>query len=462
MGAQWIAFDGIDMLLRLLDNPAAERREIYRLRDWLEETGLTAILTAKTDGALSHDMQYGFMEFMVDCVVRLDRRLEEGVSVHRLQITKFRGSAFASGEFPVSFNASGLDVAGAEPAEMDHAASPQRVTAGFGRLDEMLGGGLYRGSATLITGAPGTSKTTLAGKFAESACERGERVLFVSFDEAPDPICRNLSSVGIKLAPHQKRGLLRMYSARTESSGAEEQLQKLRALLAEHRPRCLVIDPLSAIGRSGKLSVSRGVAARLVNMGRDLGLTALYTALVGGGDAQEEATELQVSTIADTWIHLSYLVRSGERNRALSIVKSRGTWHSNQVREIVLAGSGPTLADVYAEDGEVLMGTLRWQKEAEQRARLLARRGEYDHKSRELQFNEAETQARIDSLQRDLQRQREEVALNSRSHEERLLSSSDRETTLRSMRGERREADAPRAARRADPPRPKKNGNGAA
>lgn len=467
IGAAWIVFDGIDVLLTLLDSPVVERREIYRLRDWLADNDLTGIITAKIDGALPQGRQYGFMEFMVDCVVQLDRRLEEGVSVHRLEITKFRGSEFATGEFPVSFGPSGLDVAAPELVEMQHAASTERLTAGFQRLDEMLGGGLYRGSGTLITGAPGTSKTTLAGKFAESACLRGERTLFVSFDEAPEPIARNLASVGIRLKPHVKSGLLRMYSARTEAIGAEDHLQKLKNLIGEHQPRCLVIDPLSAIAKTGKLSTSRGVANRLVNMAKDLGLTAVFTALVAGDDPQAEATELQISTIADTWIHLSYLVRSGERNRALSIVKSRGTWHSSQVREIVLGESGPTLTDVYAEQGEVLMGTLRWQKEAEEKARTLARRGEYDHKRRELEFAEAETRARIVALQRDLQRQRDELGLNSSSYEARNLSSSEREGALRSMRNTRPAAPAMDAAARrakrpgiAGPSNKKSNGAG--
>ena len=158
-------------------------------------------------------MHYGFLQFMVDCVVRFERRLEDGVSLHQLQITKYRGSDFAAGEFPVSFGPSGMEVGAAEPAEIRHEASSERISAGFERLDTMLGGGLFRGSSTLITGVPGTSKTTLAGKFAEAACRRGERTLFVSFDEGAEPIARNLTSVGIQLKPHVKSGLLRMYSA---------------------------------------------------------------------------------------------------------------------------------------------------------------------------------------------------------------------------------------------------------
>jgi circadian clock protein KaiC len=225
IGAKWIVFDGIDVLLTLLQNPISEMREIYRIRDWLADNELNAaIITAKIHGDGSEIVNYGFLEFMVDCVVRFERRLEHGVALHRLQITKYRGSPFVAGEYPVSFGPSGMEVDAPEPAEIRQVASGERVSAGFERLDTMLGGGLFRGSSTLITGVPGTSKTTLAGKFVEAACRRGERTLFVSFDEGADRIARNLTSVGIHLKTHVKSGLLRMYSGRTESIGAEDHL----------------------------------------------------------------------------------------------------------------------------------------------------------------------------------------------------------------------------------------------
>ncbi len=434
MNACWIVFDGIDVLLTLLRDPILEMREIYRIRDWLADNELTAIVTVKMDSQTSAVVNYGFMQFMMDCVIRFDRRLEYGVPAHRLQVTKYRGSDFASGEFPLSFGLSGIEVAAPEPPEIIHEASTERVSAGFERLDAMLGGGLFRGSSTLITGAPGTSKTTLIGKFVEVACQRGERTLFVSFDEGADQIMRNLSSVGIDLNAHVKSGLLRMYSGRTEARSAEEHLIKLRALIRDHQPRCMVIDPLSAMAKAGGIGAARAVANRLIHMMKDGKITVVISALIEGNDPQAEATDLQISTIADTWIHLSYLVRSGERNRALTIVKSRGTWHSNQVRELVLSETGPMLTDVYSAGGEVLMGTLRWEKEAEENARQRQRQADFEHKQRELEFAEADTRARIKALELDLQRQQAELALYTLDGEARVLSSSEREHESRRMR----------------------------
>jgi circadian clock protein KaiC len=435
IGARWIVFDGIDVLLTLLQNPKAEMREIYRIRAWLAENEVDgAMITAKIDGGSSQIANYGFLQFMVDCVIGIEQRLECGVPLHRIQILKYRGSAFAKGEYPVSFGPSGMEIAPPEPTEIKQVASGERVSVGFDRLDTMLGGGLFRGSSTLITGVPGTSKTTLSGKFAEAACRRGERTLFVSFDEGPDRIVRNLMSVGIQLKPYLKSGLLRMYSGRTESIAAEDHLLTLKALIREHQPRCMVIDPLSAIAKAGGLAAARSVANRFIYTAKDQKITVVVTAINEGNEPETEATDLQISTIADTWIHLSYLIRGGERNRALTIIKSRGTSHSNQVRELILSDAGPMLADVYTAGGEVLMGTLRWEKEDEERAKRLERRSEVDQKRVSLELAEADTRARIKVLEHDLERQRTELAAYSSDDQARIVSSSDREEALRRIR----------------------------
>jgi circadian clock protein KaiC len=383
IGARWIVFDGIDVLLAMLQNPDAEMREIYRLRDWLSQSGLTAIITTTTNGDTAAIMGY---DFMVDCVIRLDRRLEQGVSVRRLEITKYRGSNFIAREFPLSFSPNGMDVAAPLTTDISLQASAERVSSGFLGLDSMLSGGLFRGSSTLITGAPGTAKTTLAGHFAQSACRRGERTLYVSFDEGGERILRNLTSVGVRLGPHVKSGLLLMYSGRIDTMNPEEHLIRIAALLREHQPRCMVIDPLSAIAKVGALSSARAVGNRLIYTARDLDITTCITALVDGNDPQTEATELQISTIADTWIHLSYVVNAGERSRALTIVKSRGTKHSNQVRELTLSATGMALTDVCSSGREVLMGTSRSEKKGEERTGKL-RQAQLTHKVHELQYD---------------------------------------------------------------------------
>ena len=434
MNARWIVFDGIDVLLQLLHEPLARMREIHRLRDWIDSSGLNALITAKAGTSTAQADYHDAMEFIVDCVIRVTRRLELGVPLHRLEISKYRGSDFIAGEFPIYFGPNGLEVAGPESKDIRHSAPTERVSAGFERLDTLLGGGVFRGSSTLITGVPGTAKTTLSGKFIEAACLRGERSLFLSFDEGPEPIQRNLASVGIALAPHVKSGLLRMYSVRTESIGAEEHLITLKRLMREHRPRCVVIDPLSSITKAGSLTTARAVANRLIYFIKDEHVTLMVTSINEGDDPTVEATELQVSAIADTWIHLSYMISAGERNRLLTVIKSRGTWHSNQVRELLLDEEGVHLADVYSAEGEVLMGALRWQKEREELQKSLAQRDRFETQRAQLEKAEATIRAQLLVLQQDLVAQQQQLAALAVQHDASLLSEKEHKRELDQLR----------------------------
>jgi circadian clock protein KaiC len=372
MGARRIVFDALDILVSLLPDPAARRREIHRLHEWLLSHGLTGLITAKDGGDEASSFtrqQFGFMQFMVDCSVVLNHRVMLGVSQRNLRVQKFRGSGFDENESPFVIGASGFDVAVSRKlGNADASVSAERVTSGVARLDTMLGGGYYRGASVLITGFPGTAKTTLSGAFAEGACARGERTLFVSFDSDGTEVIRNLASVGIQLQQYVESGLLRMISARTITGSAETLLVRIKALTKEHQARCVVIDPVSTLSKSGNELTAHGVAERLIDWTKADHITLVCTSLLDEMSGQiDGGTPLQISTLADTWIHLNYLVQAGERNRGMSIIKSRGTAHSNQVRELILSDQGVTLADIFTAGGEVLMGTMRWEKESAER-----------------------------------------------------------------------------------------------
>jgi circadian clock protein KaiC len=261
----------------------------------------------------------------------------------------------------------------------------------------------------LITGSAGTGKSILAGAFAEAACLRKERTLYVSFDENPSEVVRDLSSVGIRLGPHVKSGVLRMQSARAEASSAEMHLMKIKGIVRDHKSRCMVVDPLSAIVKGGGALTAGRVAERLICLAKSEGITLVCTSLLQGAQPLSEETPVQISTIADTWVHLTKISQAGERNRALSIVKSRGMKHSNQVRELILSDQGIALADVYTAGGDVLMGTARWQKEAAEQAeqeRILA---EVEHKRREVALARVELGARIKVLEQELKQKQAEA-----------------------------------------------------
>jgi circadian clock protein KaiC len=412
MGATRIVFDALDVVLSLFDDIGAARREIHRLHAWMNAHQLTTIITSKADPAGGWRQAAGFTQFMVDCAITLEHRTIDGVSQRRLQVVKYRGSDFDENETPMIIGPNGIDVAYIE-ASLRAPVTEERVSTGVERLDTMLGGGYYRGASVLITGSPGTAKTTLCAAFCEAACLRSEPTLYVSFDSAAPELIRNVASVGIRLerfigeGPGTRgRGLLRIIYARALSGSAETHLMAIRQAAREHRARCVVVDPISALGKGGNLHSGQGVVERLIDWAKTEGITVVCTSLLDESMPETEGTPMQVSTIADTWIHLSYTVRSGERNRGLTIVKSRGTAHSNQVRELVLGNGQITLADAYTSGGDVLMGTLRWERE---QADAAARRGSERAREQvrlELAAEEADLLARLSSLQHLLEAKR--------------------------------------------------------
>lgn len=416
MGAQRIVIDALDVVLALLPDEAAKRREIYRLHEWLLARKLTGLITAKAGGnetLAMLDQPFGFMQFMVDCAVILTHSVALGVSHRNLRVQKYRGSGFDENESPFLIGANGLvvDVARA-PVRVDAKVSNERVSSGVERLDTMLGGGFYRGASVLVTGFSGTAKTTLSGAFAEAACRRGEPTLFVSFDSDCNEVIRNLASVGIRLDRYVKNGSLHMISARAIAGSAETYLVRIKTLAKEHGARCLVIDPVSTWYKSGNDLSAQNVADRLIVWSKGNGITLLCTSLLDEmSNRVESSSPLQISTLADTWIHLNYLVQAGERNRGLSIVKSRGTAHSNQVRELILSDAGVTLADTYTAGGEVLMGTLRWEKERAERVVHEAAEVAAKLKTVRLDAEEAELEVRVKSLQTELVAKQVEKAL---------------------------------------------------
>jgi circadian clock protein KaiC len=407
--AKWIVFDGIDVLLSLLDDPAAERREIYRIRDWLYQNGLTGIVTQKVSG-IEQDKRYTFLQFMVDCVVVLRHQVVDGSAFRNLRVMKYRGSGFAADEFPITLTSEGMQLTNRGPTEFEYQVTDERISSGLPRLDSMLHGGYYRGSNVLISGAPGTAKSTLAGLFAVAACERGEPTLYVSFDEGAAQIVRNLRSVGIQLGPYVKSGLLKMYSTRTRGPNIEDQFGLLRAKVRQYSPRCLVIDPLSALSAKIEHLASADSAQHFLDFLKGEGITVVNTSLENGL-ATDEATATGISTIADTWIHVSYVEQDGERNRALTIVKSRGTGHSNQVRELTLSDDGVSLTDVFVAQGKVLMGVARWEWEQEEQAGSKRSQVATDLKRLQLALAQAEAGARLQVVQTEIEARNAEIAV---------------------------------------------------
>jgi len=411
VGARWIVLDGIDRLMRLQPDPNTAIEQLARLNDWCEQRGLTLLLTGKRHAADSlQPLQLEGLEFMLATVFVLSAELVGRRLNRRFRIAKYRGTAHETDEVAMVMDATGLHLPyGDTPAERAVEAANERISVGIGRLDEVLGGGVYRGSNTLISGVPGTAKTTLAMSFAVAAAERGERVLYLSFDELGDRIARNMASIGIDLQPHIDAARLHIVARDAWRFLVEEHYIEIHRLVERIHPDCVILDPVSALLKASSAEAAFLTSERLLGNLRARGITTLVTSLTEQAGPAAEATLSHASTLADTWITLEYRIHGGERNRALSVVKSRGTAHSNQVRELLLSTAGLDLADVYQYGSEVLMGTARLQKESEEAER--SRRVDLERDQRRQDLERQAEQARLQMRQAEKEAQRLDEAL---------------------------------------------------
>jgi circadian clock protein KaiC len=401
--------DTVEALFAGLPNEAILRAELRRLFGWLKEKGVTAIITGERgEGTLT---RYGLEEYVADCVILLDHRVDEQVSTRRLRIVKYRGSRHGTNEYPFLIGRRGVSVLPITSLGLDHPSSKERVSSGIPRLDGMLGAkGFYRGSSILVSGTSGTGKSSIAAAFARAACERGERVLYVAFEESPDQIVRNMRSIGMNLAPWVEKGLLKFHAIRSSVYGLEMHLVTFHELITELNPAVVVMDPITNLLAGGDTMQVKSLLTRLVDFFKHRKLTSMFTSLTSGTEAAIETSEAAISSIMDTWILLRNIEMGGERNRALYILKSRGMAHSNQVREFRLSDKGINLIDVYVGEGTVLTGAARQAQEARERAESLVRAQEVARLQRGIERKRRATQAQIETLQATLESEIEEMS----------------------------------------------------
>ena len=411
IGAKRVVLDTIEALFAGLPNHAVLRAELRRLFRWLKDRGVTAIITGEK-GEGNAITRYGLEEYVADCVIILDQRIHEQISTRRLRVLKYRGTAHGMNEYPFLIGAHGFSVLPITSLQLDHQASEQRVPTGIARLDEMLGGqGFYRGSSVLVSGAPGTGKTSVAAKLVETACRRGERALFFAYEESTAQIVRNMRSVGIDLAPWVNKGLLEIHSSRPTLQGLEQHLVAMHDLVRAFRPTVVAVDPISNLTLSQDDAEVKPTLMRLIDLLKKDQITAVFTSLTDGDEVVSTAAEslLSVSSLMDTWLLLRNVEFTGERNRTIFVQKSRGMAHSNQVREFVLSDHGIDLVDVYLGGNRLLTGSARVAQEAQERAAATLRAEDHQRKLRQLDGKRKAIAAQIAALQAEAEAESEEV-----------------------------------------------------
>jgi circadian clock protein KaiC len=408
VGAKRVVLDTIESIFSGLADVAVLRAELRRLFLWLKEKGVTAIITGEA-GEGSSLTRHGLEEYVSDCVIALDHRVDEQISTRRLRVVKYRGSFHGTNEYPFLIDEYGISVLPVTSLGLAHTASNERISSGIPRLDAMLGGqGYYRGSTVMLTGPPGTGKTSFAASFVNATCLRGERALYFAFEESPDQIVRNMRSIGIDLAPHIENGLLEIHSSRPTLFGLEMHLVMMLKQIREVKPDVVVIDPMSDLISIGTAKDVRVMVARLMDFLKTHQVTAIFTHLIHSA-GKMAGVELAVSSLIDTLISLQDIESAGERNRGLSIIKSRGMAHSNQIREYTITDSGIEIADVYLGPAGMYTGTARYVQEAQDRAELESYGDLIRAQQQELERKRRAMEAQIQSLRDEFEAHEESV-----------------------------------------------------
>ena len=410
MGARRVVFDAVDVLLRLFDDPVRERNELYALHDWLTNREMTALITVKAskDGSISR--RYEFLDFMADCVIELDQRVLEQITTRRVRVVKYRGSGFFHNEYPFVIAENGINIIPLSTISLRHQALGAKLSSGDARLDSILGGGYRRASATLISGTSGTGKTTVACTFVQAACARGERTLYINFEESPEAMVSGMLSPGIDLRPALKSGRLRIMATMPEAMGAEEHLLHALKAIEVFEPNHVVVDALSSCKRIGTEQAAFDYLMRLTNACKEQGITTIFTNQTQGFQEAHEISGIGISSVIDTVIFLRYIDIGGEINRMLLVMKSRGAKHSNQYREFGITDRGLEISDVYVGEGGVLTGAARQEQEAKEKHARLLRQQEVKLKEQELIQKRASLKAQTANLNAEIKAAEAELA----------------------------------------------------
>jgi circadian clock protein KaiC len=415
IGARRIVLDTIESLFSVFSNEAILRAEIRRLFDWLKDRGMTTVITAERgDGTLTRQ---GLEEYVSDCVILLDHRVQNQISTRRLRIVKYRGTAHGTNEYPFLIDQDGFSVLPVSTLGLDHKVFEDRISSGIPDLDAMLsGGGFHRGSSILVSGVAGSGKSSVAACFAEAACAAGGRALIFSFEESAEQSVRNMRSLGIDIGQWIEADKLRFIATRPTFYSLEMHLAVMLREVTRFNPGTVVLDPISSFLESGDHLEIQSMLLRMVDFLKGRGITAVFTHLMHGQDARRVQTDAGLSSLMDAWILLLNREVAGEFNRELYLLKARGTAHSNQVREFIMSREGIRLLAPYLGESGALTGSARKNEEARSRRAEVRRQAEVSRAQAQLEQKRRRARAQMEALQAELDA--DEIALKAITDDE--------------------------------------------
>jgi circadian clock protein KaiC len=432
IGAKRVVLDTIENLFAGLDNRAILRAELRRLFQWLKEKNVTALITGeKGEGSLTRE---GLEEYVSDCVIVLDHRVNNQISTRRLRIIKYRGSVHGTNEYPFLIDSDGISVLPVTSLRLQGKVLAGRIGTGIPTLDSMFGEkGIYRGSSMLVTGTAGTGKTSIAASFANATCNRNERCLYFAFEESAQQIMRNMLSIGLQLNRHVKKGLLKFYAARPTMYGLEMHLVQITKEIRAFKPHTVIIDPITNLVTVGTVTEVQSILNRLLDFLQVNSITAVFTGLTPNSNASDHNDE-SVASLVDTWLHVKDIEMNGERNRGLYIMKSRGIKHSNQVREFLITSNGLVLQDVYLGPDGVLTGSAREAHKLQLEANRQLQLQITAKNQKELKVKEKELELKIQTLKTEFDSFKDNLSANYIEDNRRIQIADSRQKNLLKFR----------------------------
>jgi circadian clock protein KaiC len=405
--AKRVVLDTLENLFSSLSNETILRAELRRLFEWLKTKGVTAIITGEK--GTNQLTRQGLEEYVSDCVIVLDHRVQNQISTRRLRVIKYRGSMHGTNEYPFLIDNKGISVLPVTSLTLENEVSSKRVSTGIPTLDNMLGGqGFFKGSSILVSGTAGTGKTSIAAHFANAACLRKERCIYFAFEESPEQIMRNMRSINVSLEKHVKAGLLKFHASRPTLYGLEMHLLVIYNMIREFKPTTVILDPITNLVTIGTVSDIKSMLIRLIDFLQKEQITVLFTALTLNTTINENTDE-GVSSLVDAWLMVRDIEFNGERNRGMYIMKSRGMKHSNQVREFVINDHGLELVDVFLGPEGILTGSAREAHQLIEKTEDAMRAFSLNRKDREIERKSSMLETKISGLRSEFESVKDEL-----------------------------------------------------
>ena len=357
--AKRVSIDSVTAVFHQYDAAEVVRREIFRLLARLKKIGVTTLMTTERMEEYGPVARFGVEEFVSDNVVIVRNSLECERRRRTLEILKLRGTTHMKGEYPFTITNDGVNIFPLGAMRLTQRSSNVRVSSGVDTLDEMCGGGFFKDSIILATGATGTGKTLLVSNFLANAFQNGERSILFAYEESRSQLSRNASSWGIDFEEMERQGLLKIICAYPESTGLEDHLQIIKSQIAEFKPSRIAIDSLSALDRGVSNNSFRQFVIGVTGYAKQEEITGFFTNTTEQFMGSNSITDSHISTITDTILMLQYVEIRGEMSRAINVFKMRGSWHDSAIRKYTINSNGPQIQESFRDLEGIISGSPR-------------------------------------------------------------------------------------------------------